>query len=376
MKTDSNIQPSNQISTNPRKGYLFVNLGTPANHDVSSVRRYLREFLFDPAVIDLPVIMRFILVYLIIAPFRGPKSARNYQKIWTEEGSPLMALSKKWMAALRNQLTQSMAAPPMELAMRYGQPSIANGIHRLRQSDVTEIHVVPLYPQFADATTGSTERKVLDVIAKEEKRSSGKIKLTFAKDFFDHPLFVEAWSRMIPANAKDHGAHVVFSFHGLPESQVRKNKSCEINSSCCHQSPTPRCYRAQSLRTAHAIAEKAGLRPHQYSIAFQSRLGRQKWLEPSTDHTIAEKAKTGTKKLFVLCPSFVTDCLETIEEIGMGQKENFLEHGGQEFHLIPSLNAEPFWIDSCQKMFVPESLQMERNLKQNKSESPDNLSRV
>ncbi|HND86567.1 MAG TPA: ferrochelatase, partial [Pseudobdellovibrionaceae bacterium] len=224
--------------------------------------------------------------------------------------------------------------------------------------------------------TGSTERKVRDVIAREQKSSWEKIQLTFAKDFFDHPLFVEAWSRMIPTTAKDHSAHVVFSFHGLPESQVRKNKSCEINSSCCERLPTPRCYRAQCFRTAHAIAEKSGLVRHQYSIAFQSRLGRQKWLEPSTDHAIAELAKSGIKHLYVLCPSFVTDCLETLEEIGMGQKENFLEHGGQEFHLIPCLNAEPFWIDACQKMFVPESLRMEKSLKQNNSESTDNLSRV
>lgn len=327
------------------RGLLLVNLGTPDAPTTSAVRRYLREFLSDPRVIDINPVGRALLLNLIILPFRSGQSAKLYQNIWTEEGSPLLVYSEELQAKVAAKMGDDWH---VELAMRYGKPSIPDALDRLQAAGCEEIVVLALYPQAASSSTGSTIEKVYD----EAKERWIVPYFQVVPAFYDEPEFIEAFA--------DHGRplleskkpdHVVFSFHGLPERHMRKSdptgNTCLASESCCASitSKNAGCYRAQCFATARAIATSLGLSEEKWTVCFQSRLGRTPWIKPYFDEVLPELAKAGAKNVLVYSPAFVADCLETLEEIGMRAKEQWDECGGEELTLVPSLNASDRWVD-------------------------------
>ena len=317
-------------------GLLLINLGTPDEPTTPAVRRYLREFLSDPRVIDINPVGRALLLNAIILPTRPAKSAAAYRKIWDpERGSPLLAFSKDLAAAVQAGLG---AAWQVELAMRYGAPSIADALERLR--GCTRIVVLPLYPQYAASSTATSVARVMEIATAGWDVAPFDIVPAFYAD----PGFLDAWAAVArPVLAEARADHVLFSFHGLPERQIKKSgdAQCLASPTCCDREPPPTCYRAQCYFTARALVERLAIAD--YTVCFQSRLGRTPWITPHTDVVLDELAKTH-KRLAVLCPAFVADCLETLEEIGMRAKEQWLAAGGEELVLVPSLNATPAWI--------------------------------
>ncbi len=347
-----------------RTGILLVNLGTPEAPEPGPVRRYLREFLSDPRVIDINPIGRALLLHLIILPFRPKRSAAAYREIWTPEGSPLLTHSRGLLDGLRERIPEH----PIELAMRYGNPSIATGLERLRAQSCDQLIVLPLYPQYAASSTGSTVEKVYRIAATLWNTPY----IHVIPPFYDHPAFLAAFAEVgktsLDALAPD---HVLFSFHGLPERQVIASadpKLCLDSQTCCDQlvDGNRNCYRAQCFATARGLAAALGLGdehgPEQrWSISFQSRLGRTPWIKPHTDEVIPALAKGGVRKLAVFCPAFVADCLETLEEIGIRARQDFVASGGESLELVPSLNAHPSWIAAVEQL-VRESLPRPRSL--------------
>lgn len=332
-------------STGPnRRGLLLVNLGTPDAPRTPEVRRYLREFLSDSRVLDIPALGRWALLNLIILPFRPARSAEAYRKIWRAEGSPLLHHSRALESAVRQVLAGDFE---VELAMRYGNPSISSALERLRARGVSELTVFPLYPQYASSSTGSS----LEAIYAQVSREWNTPPLHVVPAFYEHPGFLDAFAEVgrpvIDALKAD---HVLFSFHGLPERQVQKSdtsgKHCLQSPGCCDQIVEANrfCYRAQCFATARGIAQRLSLEPSRYTVTFQSRLGRTPWIKPYTDVVLPELAKQGVKRLAVFCPAFVADCLETLEEIGIRAKEQFIREGGEALELVPSLNATPRWV--------------------------------
>jgi ferrochelatase len=317
---------------------LLINLGTPDAPTTPAVRRYLREFLSDPRVIDINPIGRALLLNLVILPFRPAKSAAAYQKIWdAETGSPLLSHSKALAAGVAAQLG---AGWQVELAMRYGKPSIADGLERLRGCD--RIVVLPLYPQYAASSTSTSVARVMELATARWDVAP----LEIVPAFYAEPKFIAAFAAVArPVLAEARADHVLFSFHGLPERQIRKSgdANCLASPTCCDRDPPPTCYRAQCFATARALVKELAITD--YTVCFQSRLGRTPWITPHTDVVIGELAKTH-KRLAVFCPAFVADCLETLEEIGMRAKEQWLAAGGEELVLVPSLNATPAWVDA------------------------------
>ncbi len=328
----------------PNKGVLLVNLGTPDSPSTSDVRRYLREFLMDERVIDIAYWKRSLLVNGIIAPIRGPKSAKEYQKVWTDEGSPLFVYGKKLTEKVREIIGGKYQ---VELAMRYQNPSIESVLEKFNNKGFEEIIVLPLFPQYASATTGSVVQKVNEVIGKWQIIPNVK----FISKFPDHPKFIKSFGELGKKYmAEDEYDHFLFSFHGLPERQIYKGSTeshCKLGS-CCekYHSKNAFCYRAQCFQTARKIAEYLHLESDQYSIAFQSRLGRDPWIQPYIDDTIENLQKSDVKKLLVFSPAFIADCLETTVEIGREYKENFEEKGGEKLQLVESLNINENWIDT------------------------------
>lgn len=327
-------------------GVLLINLGTPQAPTTKEVRRYLRQFLSDPRVIDINPVGRWLLVNLIIGPFRSPKSAAAYRKIWTDRGSPLLFHTQDLGRAVAQRLGEDYA---VEIAMRYGQPSIESALQKLFDQGVREIRILPLYPQYSSSATGSTQEEVFRVA----KRMWNITPLQFLLPFFDHPGYVRAFAEIGGEKLRDFKAdHILFSFHGLPERQILKGDvgggHCLQKPDCCDKiiPANGLCYRAHSYASARAIAASLALTPEQYTICFQSRLGRTPWIKPYTDLVIPELAKAGKKRLAVFCPAFVADCLETLEEIGMRAREQFRSLGGEELILIPSLNAHPAWVEA------------------------------
>lgn len=328
------------------RGVLLVNLGSPASTEVADVRRYLNQFLMDPYVVDLPWPARRLLVGLILL-MRPKQSAHAYASIWWDEGSPLIVISRQVQQALQARLDI-----PVELAMRYGQPSIENGILALaRRPDVKEILFIPQYPQHADSTITTSVKEAERVIAAHKL----DIKLTVIPAFHDRPGYMQA----LVASAQEHLAadfdHLLMSYHGLPERHLRKadptGSHCLNYPDCCDR-PSPAhatCYRAQCLSVSKAFAQTMGLRDDQWSMSFQSRLGRDKWIEPYTEKRIDELAAQGVKRLLVMCPAFVADCIETLEEIGDRAREQFIEAGGEELVLVPCINDHPKWIDTLEQ---------------------------
>ena len=319
-------------------GLLLINLGTPDAPTTPAVRRYLREFLSDPRVIDINPIGRALLLNLIILPFRPAKSAAAYQKIWdAETGSPLLSHSKALAAGVAARLGEGWK---VELAMRYGHPSIADALERLRGCE--RIVVLPLYPQYAASSTSTSVARVMELAT----AAWDVAPLEIVPAFYAEPRFIAAFAAVArPVLAEARPDHVLFSFHGLPERQIRKSgdAKCLASPTCCDRDPPPTCYRAQCFATARALAKELAITDS--TVCFQSRLGRTPWITPHTDVVIDQLAKTH-KRLAVFCPAFVADCLETLEEIGMRAKEQWLAAGGEELVLVPSLNATPAWVDA------------------------------
>ncbi|MBX2889519.1 MAG: ferrochelatase [Saprospiraceae bacterium] len=322
-------------------GILIVNLGTPDAPTRPAVYRYLKQFLLDPRVIDINPIARNLLVRGIIAPFRSGKSAQAYRELWTENGSPLKFYGENLVAQVRQLLGPKYA---VELAMRYQNPSIESAIQRLMQAKVSKIKVFTLFPQYASATTGSVHEEVMRVLSRQQ--------IIPAVEFVSaYPT----WQPMIDLFVKNAAKfdlstydHVLFSYHGLPQRQLRKADAfchCLQQADCC-QTLTPVnqfCYSAQCYATTQAIAGQLKLKPEQYTVCFQSRLGRDPWTQPYTVQVIEKLAKSGAKRLLVFCPAFTADCLETTIEIGEEYREDFLKWGGEQLDLVESLNAQPAW---------------------------------
>lgn len=328
-----------------KTGVLLVNLGTPDAPETGAVRRYLRPFLSDPRVIDIPAAVRWFLVNLIILPLRPRKSAEAYREVWTDEGSPLLVHGK----ALRDAVSERLADVPVELAMRYGNPSIQRGLDALHAQSCDRIVVFPLYPQYASSSTGST----LEVVYKTMAEEWNTPHVTVVPPFFDDEGFVKAFAAVgRPTLEELQPDHVLMSFHGLPERHMTKSDEGEghcLSDGCCERmvDANRNCYRAQCYVTARALAAELGLEEGTWSVAFQSRLGRTPWIQPYTDEVLPALAKKGVKRVAVYCPAFVADCLETIEEIGMRAKEDFTEAGGERLELVPSLNASEAWADAA-----------------------------
>lgn len=323
------------------KGALLVNLGSPDSTSVKDVKKYLDEFLMDERVIDVPYLLRAFLVKGIILNTRPKKSAEAYKKIWWEEGSPLIVLSER----LHKKVTEKTKIP-VALSMRYGNPSIKSGIQRLANQGVTEITLIPLYPQFAMATTETIEVLAKKIINKDFP----SLKLKVIPAFYNEPDYIEVLSESIHNSLdKNKPDHLLFSYHGVPERHIKKSditkSHCQINGSCCETPSNSHqfCYRHQCYETTKNVAKKLNLKEGTFSTSFQSRLGRDPWLQPYTDETIDNFAKKGVKKLAVVTPAFVSDCLETLEEIGMEAKHSFIENGGKQFNTIPCLNDNDKW---------------------------------
>jgi len=324
------------------KGALLVNLGSPNSTSVKDVKNYLDEFLMDKRVIDIPYLVRAFVVKGIILNTRPKKSAEAYKKIWWDEGSPLIVLSERL-----HKKVQTQTDIPVELAMRYGNPSIKSGIQKLANKGVTEIYLIPLYPQFAMATTETIVVLANQII----KKQFPNIKIIDVPAFYKQPDYIEALSNSIKKHLeKTKPDHLLFSYHGVPERHIKKSdvtkSHCKIDGSCCNSPSAAHefCYRHQCYETTKLVADKLNLNEGFFSTSFQSRLGRDPWLQPYTDKTIDDFAQNGVKNLAVVTPAFVSDCLETLEEIGMEAKHSFKENGGIDFSTIPCLNDDDAWV--------------------------------
>ncbi|MBI1909270.1 MAG: ferrochelatase [Deltaproteobacteria bacterium] len=305
-------------------GILLVNLGTPSAPTTKAVRRYLKQFLSDPRVIDINPILRFGLVRFLILPFRSPRSARQYQKVWTAEGSPLLCRTEALRKAVAENLGEDYV---VEIGMRYGTPSIESGLKKLMEKKVSCLKVLPLFPQQASSSTGSAIEEFFRVAGRLRQIPPVQI----LPPFYDCEGFLDSFAEIgRPLVEKARPDHILFSFHGLPERHIAKGDP----------------YQMQALFTARAIARRLGLAEGSYSVTFQSRLGRTPWIRPYTDRTLLDLVRQGKKRFLVFCPSFVADCLETLEEIAIRNREAVLAAGGEEVILVPSLNTHPRWVET------------------------------
>ncbi len=330
-------------------GVLLVNLGTPDSPRTPDVRRYLQEFLSDDRVIDvLPKPLRRLLFNGIVVPLRAPKSAKIYQELWTERGSPLL-----FHGLDLQRLVQEKLGPDYVVAfgMRYQNPSLAGALQQLRDASVERIIVLPLFPQYASASTGSVQDKVMELVRKWWVMPD----INFISTFADEPGFIETIVALGKAEmAKQTYDHVLFSYHGIPERHITKGSDhgyCQLGACCNTYNPKNRyCYRAQCFQTSRLVAERLGLGPDQYTVAFQSRLGRDPWLKPYSDIILKDFPARGFKNVLAFSPAFVADCLETTVEVGSEFKELFEEAGGEHWQLVPSLNTHPRWVDTVVEM--------------------------
>ena len=336
------------------KGVLLVNLGSPDSPSVPDVRRYLREFLMDGRVLDVNWLLRFCIVHFAILPRRPRQSAEAYHTIWTPAGSPLVVTSRNVQAKL-----QERVSVPVELAMRYQNPSVPQAVRSLAQKRVDEVLLIPLFPHYAMSSFETAVERVKEVAAE----LAPQMRIQVQPPYFQEPAYVAALVGSAEEFLRRGYDHLLFSFHGLPERQIRKSDPtgghCLVVENCC-ATPSPAhatCYRAQCFKTVTAFVKQAGVPEGKYSVAFQSRLGREPWLKPYTDFELPRLAQQGVRKLLVVCPAFVSDCLETIEEIGLRGRETFVAAGGTEFALIPCLNEHPLWLEALDRMverFLPE----------------------
>ncbi len=326
-----------------KHGIILMNLGSPASTKVADVRRYLNEFLMDERVIDIPYWKRFLLVKGIITPFRAPKSAEAYREVWTQQGSPLIVNTRKLRDAV-----QELVDDPVVIAMRYGSPTVDDAFKELMEKvpALEEVTLVPLYPHFARSSYGTAAELA------RERHKAGKypFKLNLVEPFYKEPGYISALATRIRPYLGDGSKHLLFSYHGVPERHVKKDditgSHCLMSKECC-STPSPAhqyCYRHHCFTTTALVVKELGLAKGSYSVAFQSRLGRDPWLQPFTDKRLEELPKEGIDRLLVISPAFVSDCLETLEELGMRGKEEFMEAGGKEYTLIPCLNEQTEWV--------------------------------
>jgi ferrochelatase len=328
------------------KAVLLVNLGSPDSPSVPDVRRYLNEFLMDERVIDTPWLLRRFVVGMILIK-RPAESGHAYDKIWTKDGSPLVVTSKHVQAALQKRL-----GVPVELAMRYQKPSIESAVKSLVAKGVDDVLLIPLFPHYA---MSSYETAVVRVQELAAKFASG-MKITVQPPYYDSPDFIAALVASAEKFLKQDYDHLLFSYHGIPERHLRKSDPtgchCLKVENCCEVASKAHatCYRAQCLATTREFVNLAGIPKEKYSISFQSRLGKDPWLKPYTDYELVRLAQEGKKKMLVICPAFVSDCLETIEEIGMRGCADFLAASGKEFTRIPCMNEHPLWINVLENM--------------------------
>jgi protoporphyrin/coproporphyrin ferrochelatase len=327
-----------------KRGIILMNLGSPDSTEVKDVKRYLDEFLMDERVIDYPWLFRVMLVKGIITPFRAAKSAKAYKTIWTKEGSPLVVLTRQLQQAL-----QDVIAEPVEIAMRYGSltPDKAFDALLKREPDIEEVIAVPLYPHYAM----SSYETAVEHAKTAHRNKKYSFTLRFIKPFFDDPAYLDALADRIKPYLTESYDHILFSYHGIPARHIHRDdpsvtKSCLAlpGTQCAadaagHQN----CYRRQVIATTHLVMKQLNIPKDKYSVSFQSRLGKG-WLEPFTDKRLEEMPRQGIKKLLILCPAFVSDCLETLEEIEERGKETFLEAGGESYKMIPCLNVHPMWV--------------------------------
>lgn len=337
-----------------KTGVLLVNLGTPDSTSVADVRKYLWEFLMDKRVIDIPFFRRWMLVSFIIAPFRAPKSAVVYSKLWEERGSPLLFHSQDLKHKLQQVLGKDYV---VELAMRYQNPSIASALENLKKTALGKIIVLPLFPQYASASTGSVHEKVMEIVSRWQVIPD----VTFVGPFFNRKKFIQAFAdnarKYMDSQSFD---HVLFSYHGLPERQIQKasfNNYCQLNEKCCsrYHASNQHCYRAQCFETSRLLARALNIDEKNYTVCFQSRLGKTPWVKPYTDEIIVELAKKGKKSILAFSPAFVADCLETTVEVGEEFRDIFKEHGGENWQLVESLNSNDLWVECIEEMVVENS---------------------
>ena len=328
------------------KAILLVNLGSPDSPSVPDVRRYLNEFLMDGRVLDVAWPLRRLLVSLILIK-RPKESGHAYEKIWTKDGSPLVVTSRNVQKQLQARLNV-----PVELAMRYQNPSIESAVKNLAGKNVTEIFLIPMFPHYAMSSYESAVARVQEVIT----QLAPQLRLTVQPPYFKEPDYIAALVASATGFLEKDFDHLLFSYHGIPERHLRKSDPlgchCLAVENCCEiASPAhATCYRAQCFATTAAFVKLAGVPKEKYSVSFQSRLGKDPWLKPYTDLELPRLARAGKKKLLVICPAFVSDCLETIEEIGLRGREEFASGGGEMFARIPCLNEHPQWIATLEKM--------------------------
>jgi protoporphyrin/coproporphyrin ferrochelatase len=331
-----------------KKGILLVNLGTPDNPQVPAVKKYLSQFLMDERVIDIPKFNRTLLVKGIIVPFRSPKTSKLYQEIWNENGSPLLHYSKLQAKLLQEKLGEGYQ---VELAMRYQSPSIENALANLKANLVESIKVIPLFPQYASASTGSVMQLVMELVSKWPTIPP----ISFVNSFHDNRQMIEIFAE----NARKHQVetfdHVLFSFHGLPERQLLKcdhSNYCLKTDHCCDtlNETNKFCYSAQGHDTARLLAQELNLSKDKYTVCFQSRLGKEPWVQPYTTDVLKKLAAEGKKRLLVFSPAFVADCLETLYEITVEYHEEFKELGGEHVQLVESLNDHPKFIEALAEL--------------------------
>lgn len=327
-------EPTHAHDRAERTGILLINLGTPDAPTPKAVRRYLAEFLSDPRVVEIPRFVWWPILHGAVLRTRPVKSAAKYAAIWSHEGSPLLVWTRKQALRLLGSLGERGHAVLVQHAMRYGQPSIASGLDKLKEQGATRILVLPLYPQYAAATTGSA----IDAVQAWARRTRHVPEFRMVNQFHDDAWTIDA----LASRVRDHwmregrGRMLVMSFHGLPARTLTLGDP----------------YHCQCLKTARLLADSLGLTPQQYQVTFQSRFGRARWLEPYTDATLRKLAKQGHERVDVICPGFAADCLETLEEIGIEGRNTFIAAGGKAFHLIPCLNDSPAWIDALAKLAI------------------------
>ena len=328
------------------KAILLVNLGSPDSPSVPDVRRYLNQFLMDGRVIDLAWPLRRLVVGTILIN-RPKESAHAYEKVWTKEGSPLVVSSLHVQTSL-----QKRVSVPVELAMRYQNPSIESAVKKLAAKGVKQVLLIPLFPHYAMSSFETAVVRVQEVVGK----IAPQIQVTVQPPYYDDPDYIAALVASAVDYLKPEYDHLLFSFHGIPERHIRTSDTtgchCLARPDCC-ETPSPahaHCYRAQCYRTANLFVERAGVPAGKWSVSFQSRLGRDPWLKPYTDYELPRLAIEGKKRMLVICPAFVSDCLETIEEIGMRGCEQFMAGSGKEYTRIPCMNEHPLWIAALEKM--------------------------
>lgn len=327
---------------------LLLNVGTPDSPSVKDVRSYLSEFLNDPRVIDLPWLARKILVNLIIVPFRAPKSAGLYKQLWTEKGSPLLVHSRSVREKLSERAGSDFA---FFVAMRYGNPNIREALEQVKKIGASRLILVPMFPHYASSSTGTA----LEAVMKMVKGWNVIPEITVTGQFYNHPLFLEAFAKKIRSYAPETYDHIVFSYHGLPVSHISHIHPDQDCASCACDREFPAhgtfCYRATCYETTRLLADRLGLKEGTYSHSFQSRLS-DKWLKPFTDELLKQKAGEGVRKLLIVAPAFVADCLETTVELGVEYKKLFIGNGGVSLEYVESLNDMPEWIEALYEIIT------------------------